>query len=59
MIAAERIGARANGGQILVSDVVRQLVVGKGFVFDDLGERDLKGMDEPVRVWELDWAEVD
>lgn len=59
VIAAARIGAQANGGQILVSDVVRQLVAGKGFVFDDLGECDLKGMYQPVRVWELDWAEAD
>jgi class 3 adenylate cyclase len=59
VIAAARIGAQADGGQILGSDVVRQLVAGKGFVFDDLEELDLKGMDEPVRVWELEWAEAD
>ena len=56
VITAARIGAQANGGQVLVSDVVRQLAAGKGFFLDDIGELNLKGMDEPVRVWELDWA---
>jgi adenylate cyclase len=32
VIVAGRIAARANGGEILVSDVVRQLVAGKGFL---------------------------
>lgn len=41
---------------MLVSDVVRQLVAGKGFFLDDIGELNLKGMDEPARVWGLDWA---
>jgi class 3 adenylate cyclase len=59
VIAAARIGAHAAGGQVLVSDVVRQLAAGKGFAFDDLGDLDLKGMDEPVRVWELAWADPD
>ena len=55
MIAAARIAAHARGRQVLVSDVVRQLVTGKGFRFEDLGETVLKGMDEKVRIWELDW----
>jgi class 3 adenylate cyclase len=28
-------------------------VAGKGFLFHDTGEHDLKGLEEPVRVWEL------
>ncbi len=59
VIAAARIAAQATGRQVLVSDVVRQLVAGKGFRFTDSGERVLKGMHEPVRVWELDWAGVE
>ena len=55
VIAAARIAAHARGRQVLVSDVVRQLVTGKGFRFEDLGETVLKGMDEKVRIWELDW----
>jgi class 3 adenylate cyclase len=43
VIAAARIASRASGGQVLVADVVRQLVAGKGFLFHDTGEHDLKG----------------
>ena len=38
VIAAARIAARADGGEILASDVVRQLVAGKSYTFVDLGE---------------------
>ncbi|MCA9830097.1 MAG: adenylate/guanylate cyclase domain-containing protein, partial [Dehalococcoidia bacterium] len=55
VIAAARIASKASGGQVLVSDVVRQLVAGKGFLFSDTGLHDLKGLEEPVRLWELRW----
>jgi class 3 adenylate cyclase/pimeloyl-ACP methyl ester carboxylesterase len=55
VIAAARISAAAEGGQILASDVVRQLLAGKGFVFEERGEHALKGFDEPVRLYEVDW----
>jgi class 3 adenylate cyclase len=42
----------AAGGEVLVSDVVRQLAAGKTFRFDDRGLRRLRGFDEPVRLWE-------
>ena len=51
-----RIGA--NGGEILVSDVVRQLAKGKDFLFADRGEATLKGLDEPVRLYEVRWQEA-
>jgi class 3 adenylate cyclase/pimeloyl-ACP methyl ester carboxylesterase len=54
---AARIAGQAQGGEILVSDVVRQLVAGKGFVFKDRGEQSLKGFGEPVRVYEVRWRE--
>jgi class 3 adenylate cyclase/pimeloyl-ACP methyl ester carboxylesterase len=57
VIAAARISARAKGGQILASDVVRQLLAGKGFTFGDQGEHSLKGFDEPVRLFEVSWRE--
>ncbi len=47
----------AKGGEILVSDVVRQLAKGKDFLFSDAGERQLKGFDEPVRLYEVRWRE--
>ncbi len=54
---AARITATANGGEILVADVVRQLVKGKDFLFADRGEANLKGFDEPVRLYEVRWGE--
>jgi class 3 adenylate cyclase len=57
VIVAARIAAKATGRQVLVSNVVRELVAGKGFLFSDTGEHVLKGMEDPVRVWELRWEE--
>jgi Adenylate cyclase, family 3 (some proteins contain HAMP domain) len=57
VIAAARIAARAGGGEILASDVVRQLVAGKGFLFSDRGEVVLRGFDDPVRLFEVRWQE--
>jgi class 3 adenylate cyclase len=57
VIAAARIAAQARGGEILASDVVRQLVAGKQFLFADRGEASLKGFDEPVRLFEVRWQE--
>jgi len=37
--------------------VVRQLVAGKGFLFSDRGEVELKGFEEPVRLYEVRWQE--
>ncbi len=54
---AARITATANGGEILVSNVVRELAKGKDFLFADIGERQLKGLDEPVRLYEVRWQE--
>ncbi|MGH2671041.1 MAG: adenylate/guanylate cyclase domain-containing protein, partial [bacterium] len=57
VIVAARIAAKAEGGEILVSDVVRQLVAGKGFLFNDRGEHALKGFEDPVRVFEVRWRD--
>ncbi len=54
---AARITATAKGGEILVSDVVRQLAKGKDFLFADRGEANLKGFEEPVRLYEVRWRE--
>src|SRR3990172_1662725 len=51
--AAARICAHAEGGQIVVSDVVRQLAAGKGFDFNDLGAVPLKGFPEPLHLYEV------
>ncbi len=54
---AARIAAAAQGGEILASDVVRQLVAGKGFLFRDRGEVALRGFEDPVRIYEVRWEE--
>jgi class 3 adenylate cyclase len=54
---ARRICDQAEGGEILASDVVRQLVAGKGFLFADRGDVALRGFEDPVRVYEVRWRE--
>jgi len=56
---AARVAAKAQGGEILVSDVVRQLVAGKKFPFSDRGETELKGLEDPVRLFEVGWRDTD
>jgi class 3 adenylate cyclase/pimeloyl-ACP methyl ester carboxylesterase len=54
---ARRICDLAEPGQIVVSNVVRELVAGKGFLFGDRGEVALRGFEDPVRVYELRWEQ--
>jgi class 3 adenylate cyclase len=56
VILASRTKEKAGGGEILVTDVVRQLVAGKGFAFTDRGEMEMKGFEEPVRLFEVEVA---
>jgi class 3 adenylate cyclase len=57
VILASRIAAKSEGGEILVSDNVRSLSAGKGFLFADRGEFVAKGFEDPVRVYEVRWRE--
>lgn len=50
---AARIMGEAVGGEVLVSDVIRQLVAGKRFNFEDRGVHHLRGFDDPVPLWAL------
>ena len=52
---AARICSRAEGGEILASEGVRQIVAGKGFLFSDLGESEMRGFEDPVRVYAVRW----
>ncbi|HEY5625256.1 MAG TPA: adenylate/guanylate cyclase domain-containing protein [Dehalococcoidia bacterium] len=54
---AARIAAKAEGGEILASNVVRELVAGKEFLFNDRGETELRGFEDPVRVYEVRWRD--
>ncbi len=52
---AARICAHAEAGQILAPIVVRELAAGKQFLFADLGETELRGFEDPVRLYEVRW----
>jgi class 3 adenylate cyclase len=54
---AARIAGKAEGGEIVASDVVRQLVAGKGILFSDRGDVALRGFEDPVRLYEVLWRE--
>jgi class 3 adenylate cyclase len=53
---ARRVCDEAEAGRIYVSNVVRDLCMGKGIGFTNVGERTLKGFDEPIRVYEVVWS---
>jgi class 3 adenylate cyclase len=46
-----RVGAAAGPGEVLVSNTVKDLVVGSGLDFQDRGERELKGVPGSWRLW--------
>ncbi len=49
---AARVADAAGAGEVLVSDVVRSLArTSANVTFEDRGEREMKGIGEPVRVW--------
>lgn len=50
---ASRVCDKAAAGEILVSNVVRELASGKGFRFDDAGAFALKGIDDAVRLYRV------
>jgi class 3 adenylate cyclase len=55
---AARICGHADPGQILAPIVVRELAAGKQFMLADLGETELRGFEDPVRLYELRWREA-
>jgi len=52
---AARLCAHASPEQILVSNAIAELCLGKGFSFQDVGEVALKGFDRPVRAHAVAW----
>jgi class 3 adenylate cyclase len=48
---AERVTNLAGPKEVLVSSTVRDLTVGSGIHFHDLGDHDLKGVPEPWRIY--------
>lgn len=54
---AARLADRAEPGTVLVSSTVRDLALGKGFVFEKRGRLRPKGFAEPVQAYEVKWQE--
>jgi class 3 adenylate cyclase len=54
---AARLCSQASPEQILVSNAIAELCLGKGFSFQDIGEVALKGFDRPVRAHAVVWAD--
>jgi len=50
---AARVAALAQGGQVLVSSTVRDLVAGSGLSFRNEGPHELKGLSEPLRLFSV------
>jgi len=48
VVLAARVADAAQGGEILVSSTVKDLVVGSTIMFDERGEHELKGL---PRTW--------
>jgi class 3 adenylate cyclase/tetratricopeptide (TPR) repeat protein len=49
---AARLEALAGPDQVVIGGLTRQLI-GAAFILDDLGPQQLKGIAEPVRVWQV------
>ena len=56
--AAFRICTRAQPGQILISDVVRQLVAGRSFAVINRGRVTLRGFRERAQLYEVRWDDA-
>ena len=50
---AARICDRAEPGEVLVSNVVRELCAGKMLTFENAGTQTIKGFAEPVQLWRV------
>jgi class 3 adenylate cyclase len=55
---AAALAAKAEGGQILSSSVVRELAAGKGFQFVERADALIDGADGAIRVYQLEWREA-
>jgi class 3 adenylate cyclase len=54
---AARLCSRAQPEQILVTNAIAELCIGKGLLFEDLGELALKGFGNPVRAHAAAWRQ--
>jgi predicted ATPase/class 3 adenylate cyclase len=57
VVEAARLCSEAQGGEILVTEIVRALAGSRGgFAFEALGALELKGLDQPVRACRVEWT---
>jgi class 3 adenylate cyclase len=60
VICAARIAAQAEGGEILTSSLVKELVEGRGDVpLREAGEFELKGLEGRQRLFRVAWSPPD
>lgn len=59
VVEAARLCAAAQGGQILVTDIIRHLAKRSGHAFATERELELKGLPDPVVAWELTWEPIE
>ena len=52
---AARICNKAASSQVLVSNIVKDLCMGKGIHFHDMGQAELKGFNSLIPVYEVSW----
>jgi pimeloyl-ACP methyl ester carboxylesterase/class 3 adenylate cyclase len=55
VVLASRVASRANGGEILVSDITRRLAAGSKFSFAEKGDFGPKGFDHKIKIYEVIW----
>jgi len=53
VVIGSRVGALAGASEVLVSQTVKDLVAGSGLVFEEAGERELKGVPELWRLYRV------
>jgi len=53
VVIGARIGALASPAEILVSQTVKDLVIGSGLVFEDAGDHELKGVPDRWRLYRV------
>jgi class 3 adenylate cyclase len=53
VVIGSRVGALAGASEVLVSQTVKDLVVGSGLVFEEAGEQELKGVPDRWRLYRV------
>jgi class 3 adenylate cyclase len=48
-----RVAGKAHAGEVVVSQTVKDIATGSGFVFEDAGEHELKGVPDPWRLYRV------